>query len=154
MDYKDHSLRVGYIHTNLAALETSLRYFLLKANGQVFSSPKAGDADAPVNYITKFASLGGLIEEYNGALTPLEGAYNITDESVRIRDALAHGRLVAPANDFPLTLWKFGEEQPGRVPIEYNEVLTVDWLDKTWKMINQQKELVDACSKQRGYPIT
>jgi hypothetical protein len=153
MDYKDHCLRVGYIHTNLAALESSLRFFLLKVNGQTFSAPKAGDVDAPVNYITKYASLGGLIKKYNGALTPTESAYKITDRSVRIRDALAHGRLVAPANDYPLTLWKFGEEQSGRVPVAY-EVLTVDWLDKTWKMINREKELVDACSKQRGYPIT
>jgi hypothetical protein len=31
MDYKDHSLQIGYIHTNLTALESSLRFFLLKA---------------------------------------------------------------------------------------------------------------------------
>jgi hypothetical protein len=72
MDYKDHCLRVGYIHTNLAALESSLRFFLLKVNGQTFSAPKAGDVDAPVNYITKYASLGGLIKKYNGALTNRE----------------------------------------------------------------------------------
>ena len=43
-------------------------------------------------------------------------------------------------NNYPLTLWKFGPPKSGRVSIEYNEVLTVDWLDKTWKMINQQKD--------------
>jgi hypothetical protein len=154
MDYKEHSLRVGYIHMNLAALESSLRFFLLKANGQVFSSPTPSDTDAPINYITKFASLGGLIKEYNEALKSSEGAYKITDEAVRIRDALAHGRLVAPANGFPVTLWKFGAERSGRVPIEYNDVLTVDWLDNAWKLINKQRVLVDECSKHRNYPIT
>jgi len=65
-----------------------------------------------------------------------------------------HGRLVAPAKHFAVTLWKFGAEKSGRAPIEYNEVLTIDWLDKARKMVNQQKELVDACGKQRGYPIS
>ena len=29
MDYKDHSLQIGYIQTNLTALESSLRFFRL-----------------------------------------------------------------------------------------------------------------------------
>jgi hypothetical protein len=155
MDYNDHCLRVGYIHMNLAALESALRFVLLKANKETFTSPKPKDADAPLSQITNFASLGWLIKEYNGKLDPSESTqFALDNESARIRDALAHGRLVAPTNEFPLTLWKFGPVKSGRVPIEYNEVLTVDWLDKTWEMINQQKELVTACSKQRGYPIT
>jgi hypothetical protein len=155
MDYKDHCLRIGYIHTNLAALESSLRFFLLKANKETFAAPKPEETDAPLNHITNFASLSWLINEYNRKLDPSETAqFALDNESVRIRDALAHGRLVAPSNEFPLTLWKFGLVKSGRVPIEYNEVLTVEWLDETWKTINRQKELVTACSKQRGYPIT
>jgi hypothetical protein len=50
-------------------------------------------------------------------------------------------------------LCKFGKVKSGRVPTEYNQVLTIEWLDETWKKILQQKELVDACSKQRDYPI-
>jgi hypothetical protein len=50
-------------------------------------------------------------------------------------------------------LWKFGKVKSGRVQIEYNQVLTIQWLDETWKKVHQQKELVDACSKQRGYPM-
>jgi len=155
MDYKDHCLRIGYIHTNLAALESALRFSLLKANKETFTAPKPEDTDAPVNHITNFKSLGWLIKEYNSKLDLSESAqFTLNDESVRIRDALAHGRLVAPMNEYPLTMWKFGPPKSGRVPIEYNEVLTVDWLDKTWKLINQQKELVTTCSEKRGYPIT
>jgi hypothetical protein len=155
MDYKDHCLRIGYIHTNLAALESALRFFLLKANNETFTSPKPEDTDVPLNHITNFASLGWLIKEYNSNLDSSESVqFTLGDKSVRIRDALTHGRLVAPMKDYPLTLWKFGRVRSGRVRIEYNEVLTVDWLDNTWKTINQQKELVTACSKKRGYPIT
>jgi hypothetical protein len=155
MDFKDHCLNIGYIHTNLVALETSLRFFLLKANKETFTSPKLEDTEVPLSHLTNYASLGWLIKEYNSKLDPLETAqFTIDNESERIRDALAHGRLVAPTKEYPLTLWKFGHVKSGRVPIEYNQVLTMEWLEKTWKAINQQKERVDACSKQRGYPIT
>ena len=140
MDHNDHCLRIGYIHTNLAALETALRFFLLKVNNETFTSPKPGDTDMPLSHMTNFASLGWLIKQYNGKLDLSESAEFAADEQcVHIRDALAHGRLVAPMKEYPLTLWKFGQVKAGRVPIEYNDVLTIDWLDKSWKMIDQQK---------------
>jgi hypothetical protein len=115
MDFKEHCLQVGYIHTNLAALESSLRFFLLKANDQTFIVPKTEDADAPINYITKYISLGALIKGYNDELTESERAtYLVSDDPVRIRDSLAHGRLVAPGNTFPVTLWKFGQDKGGQ----------------------------------------
>jgi hypothetical protein len=154
MDVKEHSLHVGYIHTNLTALESSLRFFLLKANDQKFSPPKPADVDAPLNYITKYISLDELIKKYHGRLTKSESAkYTVCNDPVLIRDALAHGRLVAPTNDLPWTLWKFGRQKKGRVPIERNEVLTADWLEHAWKMIKEQQERVNACSRERGYPI-
>jgi len=57
MDYKDHCLRLGFIHMNLTALESSLRFFLLKANKETFTAPKPGETEAPLNHITNFASL-------------------------------------------------------------------------------------------------
>ena len=100
----------------------------------------------------RFRGSGQLIKEYNGKLNSSESEqFALDEECVRIRDALAHGRLIAPTKDFPWRLWKFGRVKSGRVPIEYNEELTVDWLDKTWKMIDQHEQTVDACSKQRGY---
>ena len=140
---------------NLTALESSLRFVLLKANKETFTAPKAEDAEVPLSHITNYASLGWLISEYNDKLSQAEAAeFSIGNESERVRDALAHGRLVAPTKEFPLALWKFGKVQSGRVPIEFNQILTMEWLDQTWKAINEQKEKVDACSKQRGYPIT
>jgi len=53
MDYNDHCQRIGYIHMNLTALESSLRFFLLKANGETFAAPKPGDADVPLTHIEK-----------------------------------------------------------------------------------------------------
>jgi hypothetical protein len=154
MDYNDHCQRVGYIHMNLTALESALRFFLLKAHGETFTAPKPGETKTPLTHMTNFASLSWLITEYNAKLNAEERAsFILDDSSVRVRDALAHGRLAAPVKEFPLTLWKFGKVESGLVPIEYNQVLTIEWLDETWKKIHQQKELVDTCSKHRGYPI-
>jgi hypothetical protein len=154
MDYNDHCQRVGYIHMNVAALETSLRFFLLKANNENFTAPKSGETETPLTHMTNFASLSWLITEYNAKLNGEERpSFALDESSVRVRDALAHGRLTAPAKEFPLTLWKFGRVKSGRVPIEYNQVLAIEWLDETWKKIHRQKELVDECCKQRGYPI-
>jgi hypothetical protein len=140
---------------NLTALESALRFFLLKANNQTFTAPTDNAADAPVNYMTKYVFLRDLINAYNGKLTAAELAkYKVDDKPERIRDALAHGRLVAPLKDVPLTLWKFGRQSSGRVPIEFHDVLTKEWLEETWKYVDQQKTLVVTCSKERGYPIS
>ncbi len=140
---------------NLTALETALRFFLLKANNQTFTAPDDNVADAPVNYMTKYVSLGDLIKAYNAKLAQAEIAkYKVDDRPVHIRDSLAHGRLVAPLKDVPLTLWKFGRQSGGRVPIEFHDVLTKEWLEETWKYIDQQKSLVVECSKKRGYLVS
>jgi hypothetical protein len=92
MDYKDHCLRVGYIHMNLTALESSLRFFLLKANNETFAPPKAEDTETPLTQMTNYASLGWLIKEYNNKLDAKElPQFAIDNASERIRDALAHG---------------------------------------------------------------
>jgi hypothetical protein len=72
---------------------------------------------------------------------------------VTIRDALAHGRLLTStsAQEPPYHLWKFGRAKDGRVPIEFCEQLTLDWLTSKSSMIEKQKEKVVNCFKGRGY---
>ncbi len=40
------------------------------------------------------------------------------------------------------------------MPIILNEKLTVDWLDKAYKLVGEHKYRVDACSKAREFSIT
>jgi hypothetical protein len=57
--------------------------------------PKIGDATAAVNYLTEYKSLTALVGQYNTALSADEKSKYAVDQSVvRIRDAIAHGRLV------------------------------------------------------------
>jgi hypothetical protein len=154
MTLDEHAIRVGYVHTNLAALESSLRFFMLKLRGQAFHVPKPGDVDAPLNWMTKWVSLGDLIKKYNGELTDNERTeLSITQETTDIRDALAHGRLHSPELELPWTLIKFGQQKAGRVPIILNQTMTIDWLDNAYKLAGKHKRRVDACSKARGFLV-
>jgi hypothetical protein len=154
MTLDEHAIRIGYVHTNLAALESSLRYFMLKLRGQAFHIPKPGDADAPLNWMTKWISLGDLIKKYNGELTAGERAkFAITQETTEIRDALAHGRLHSPEMTLPWSLTKFGMQRKGRVPILLNQQMTIEWLDNAYKLAGEHKRKVDECSKGRGFSI-
>jgi len=155
MDIDDHAKRLGYLHTNLAALESSLRYFLLKVDRQAFRIPQNGEVDAPLNWMTKWISLDKLIEKYNDELTGSEREkFSITQESVNLRDAIAHGRMHSPKLEFPWTLTKFGRQKSGRVLIDLNQQMTIEWLENAYKLVGQQKEKVDACSRARGFAIT
>lgn len=152
MKVEEYGYWVGAIVTNLSALETALRYFLATANDQPRDFPKRGDIDAPINFLTDYRSLNNLLMLYNEKLTAAEiQKHAIAFEPILvIRDSLAHGRILTTA-ELPFTLWKFGEPINGRVPIEFSEVMTLDWLKKTAKLVEDEKDKVIACFKDRGY---
>jgi len=152
MDEVDHVRCVGSIVTNLQALETSLRFFLGHHYGQHLEFPKPGEMTARQNYLTSFASLGELIEGFNKSLKPDEANSEIGFEAVRVRDALAHGRLFVPdPPTWPATLWKFGKIKDGKMPVEFCEKLTVEWMTDQYVKIQKQQQIVVDCSKSRGY---
>jgi hypothetical protein len=152
MDDKDHVRCVGAIVTNLQALETSLRFFLGRRYDQHLAFPKPGQTSACRNYLTDFASLGELIEGFNKSLTPQEANFKIDFEAVRVRDALAHGRLLVPdPPSWPATLWKFGKVRDGRMPVEFCQELTVEWMTDQYVKIQKQHLTVVDCCKSRDY---
>jgi hypothetical protein len=114
LEAKEHTEGVGTIVTNLQALETVLRYFLLRLHGEEVSFPKVGDRKAKITQLTRWVSLGPLIKEYNSALKQEEKKYCVDTTVVRIRDAFAHGRLLT-SKEIPARLWKFGAEKKGQV---------------------------------------
>ena len=128
MDWKDHVHQVGCIVTNLQALETVLRRFLMEVHGEKMQFPKVGDKDAAETHLTNYLSLAPLVRRYNDKLEGAEKEkFAVDDTVVRFRDSFAHGRLVT-TSEFPATLWKFGTAKNGRVPREYCEELTLELL--------------------------
>jgi hypothetical protein len=150
MKVEDYTQGVGNIVTNLQALETIVRYFLIRANNQDIEFPKPGEQDAPINYLTAYKSLGPLIRLYNEKLTADEQKCAVDPDVVGIRDAFAHGRLVT-STALPFTLWKFGEPINTRVKVEFCETLTSEWLKKTWLKIDAEREKVAQCFRSRKY---
>lgn len=151
VEVRDHLVLVGGIVMNLQALETVLRYFLLRLYRQDPQFPQAGDNDASETALTNYVSLDYLIDQYNKALTETERQFTVNPEVVKIRDAISHGRLLAVLRQPPYRLWKFGKPKDHRVPVEFCEELTVEWLRAKSDMIFAEKEKVLVCFNVRGY---
>jgi hypothetical protein len=92
--------------------------------------------------------LGPLIEKYNGQLTSNE-PYSIDQQVVTIRNALAHGLVIAPSNmslalapvmSLPLTLFHDGQSY----------VMTVDWFQDQQTLAQAQINRILACATKRG----
>jgi hypothetical protein len=155
MKDEEHTTGVGNIVTNLQALESVLRGFLVERFGQCAGFPKIGDKLACRNYLTSWISLGDLIDDYYASLSENEKQYSIDKTVVTIRDALAHGRLfVRGANPTPpFELWKFGKATGGKMPVEFCETLAAEWLKSTWLLIDREQQKVVTCSRGRGYKL-
>ena len=153
MDPKAHTNGVGNIVTNLQALETVLRAFLVERYGQCAKFPKMGDETACRSYLTAYASLGDLLQDYHNDLSENEQKFAVGQTVVRIRDALAHGRLIARGSDPapPFELWKFGKPKDGKIAVDFAETLTEDWLKEKWLLIDAERQKVIDCGKVRGY---
>jgi hypothetical protein len=151
VEVREHLVLVGGIIMNLQALETVLRYFLLRRSRQDPQFPKVGDADVSETYLTNYMSLGYLIDEFNKGLEENEKQFEVAKAVVDIRDALAHGRLLTVLRQPPYRLWKFGKANDHRVSVEFCEELTSEWLKAKSDMIFAEKEKVISCFKLRGY---
>lgn len=154
MDWKIHTSGVGNIVTNLQALETVLRGYLVERYEQCSEFPKIGDTSACRNYLTAYISLGALIDDFHRDLSDEERkSYSIDPNVVLIRDSLAHGRLIARGNDPspPFELWKFGKAQGNRVAVDFSATLTEEWLKSKWLIIDKERQKVMDCGKARGY---
>ena len=150
MKPEDHTQWVGAIMTNLSALETVIRRFLVADRRQESSFPKPGDKDAKRNYLTTYLSLNDLIKKYHNTLREDEAKFRVDDSVINIRDAFAHGRMVTDSG-LPFHLWKFGHLKQGRVPVEFSQQLTTDWLKDAAAMMEREKDKVVECFKARGF---
>jgi hypothetical protein len=150
----DYNKGIGAITMNIQALESAIRFFFFRKNDEQNPFPKAKKGElVPSSSLVTHRQLRKWIRKYNSCLSKEEVTkYSISEDILEVRDALAHGRLVAPdPPELPYTLWSFGEPSNGQVQVRYCEVLTAEWLTKTKLAIYGDKEKVLACFKSRGY---
>ena len=152
MDANAHLLGLGKIVANLQTLEILLRIFLCDATGQTFTHPKASDTSLPESYLTNYDTLGKLIDDYNATLGVSEEMFQVDRRVVSVRDALAHGRLMAAADFFPLTLYRFAKPANGAVSLLSSETLTECWFASQSALIRSHLKRIVDCSMKRKYP--
>lgn len=126
---------LGKLVNQLQTMELLLRVFL--HNNRAKSEPRA-DVSAiesaregelvPENALTNYDTLPQLISKVNAHLDAKKRDLRIDPALVRLRDALAHGRVYANQPSLPFHILKFGRASDGMVPVEINEVVTAEWI--------------------------
>ena len=123
----DHARGLGWLMGNLQSLEATIRIFLSRT-------------DPSINSIIGGPTFGPLIDEYNRQLAGDE-PYSIDPQVLKIRNALAHGLVLAPSNmSLPLTLYHKGQLYE----------MTVDWFRNQQTLVRGQHDRVFDCAKKRG----
>jgi hypothetical protein len=151
MEGIEHVIGLGKIIGNLHTLELLLRVFMCEAKGENLEFPDSSTGPMQETHLTNYMSLGDLLGAYNSTLAPPEEIFSVDCSVVKIRDAIAHGRLTSLYKTFPLTLHKFGKPKAGQVTIELTEVISERWLDEKRKLIRAQMEKILQCATARSY---
>lgn len=123
MKLEDHTSGIGRIIVNLQSLEFVARSFLTVANQQQIEIPDDETTELPQTYMTNRLSLNDIVDTYNAQLSVSEQAHRIDTSVVTVRDALAHGRLLADQARPPLKLYKFANVNKPNIPIAYRALL-------------------------------
>ena len=139
---------LGKVIGNLQSLELILRFYLLKHEGAPMLSSHldtvtVGDV-VPKNALTDYRSLGQLLDAYNERVGPQDALQ--AEEIVRLRDALAHGRLLARQPGPPFRLLKFSDPKKGPIKIEIDESIDRSWLATKKALVNTAMEKVGSGS--------
>ena len=138
---------------NFWSLEWMLRHVLYRLEHpphiQIVPRPlftaDVGDS-FPVNALTSYAALGGLIDAYNQTATaPVDRSL------VTLRDTLAHGRILC-ADDVwvNFSLMKFTKPKNGRVTVETRYELTLDWMYEQIGRVGAALDLTTARYRELG----
>lgn len=133
----EYNIRLGKLVSNLQSLEFILRAFLQQLpDSRPFGVPKGEDiyqypigSELPLNEITSWDSLGELINKHN-KFAVSQGEQEIDRSIVELRDALAHGRVSSLSPNDSMHLIKFSKPNNNKVRIEYNEILSLDYLNQ------------------------
>jgi hypothetical protein len=151
MNDDDHIRGLGQIVGNLLSLEMILRIFLAYLRNQTLEVPTAADQLVNETVFTNYHSLGPLIDIYNSGLSIGEQQFLVDKDVVKIRDAIAHGRLLTNDPNYPLTLYKFGKPSNGRVRVERIDAISERWLNEKKNFVFAQMTKIHNCGKSRNY---
>ena len=148
---KEHAGRVGWLIGQLQSVEFLLRWWLAKNEGLDVRLPRyAGEVLAETPF-TDYRSLGALIASYNSQLKKDEAKFRVDEVIVDIRDALAHGRILAMEGEEHLVLFRFERPENGKVRTRAITALSEKQVADDIELAEMQYKRVLECGTQRGY---
>lgn len=140
---------IGRILGNLQSLELLMRIFLNRTHGD------PGENDIEVDLfdieegdrlhetpITNYDSLSQVIENYNNSVETVDESLKVDPSLIRIRDGLAHGRVIAQERDLPFHLFKFSQSKNRKVEVTHVIEIDEDWLNKQTNRLLREVEKV------------
>jgi hypothetical protein len=142
-----HALGIGKLVSNLGTLETGLRVVIYLSETpprqRLPDSFRIAElADGQIleeTALTSWDSLGELISHYNN----LHPDAAIDEDFKRLRDALAHGRIVASGAKSEMRLVRFAKPRNGKVAVEMAQTLSLNWLDEQIKRTMEANRIVN-----------
>lgn len=145
----DYAAALGRLMANLASLERSLRSVLYAIGHPPHTALPTGmflwtmrPADqVPLNALTSWATLGELIAAFNASHQTHNPPLSVDPALKTLRDAFAHGRLVAAdETSTHLVLMRFRQPTGTSVVVEDRYELTIDWMNT---QIIRSREAID-----------
>lgn len=99
------------------------------------------------NRLTNHDALGKVIASYNQAVQSIDTTLAVDVRIVELRDAIAHGRVLAEHAARPLRLFKFSQAADGQVTVTDLLVLTDQWFRDQRRFVYAQIEKAKAASE-------
>ncbi len=135
-EVRDIPLCVGRIMTNLQSLEFAIRLFLDSAVGPRDPDLRLRDLHegelVAESHFTNYGSLRDVAKQMNRRLEELGITERVDESLVDIRDALAHGRVIAFEENGPYRLLEFSRSRRGSGQVEVKVAVDVTrgWLNE------------------------
>lgn len=150
-DAEKHAQDIGRIVGQLQSIEFLLRWWLAKRNGHEIVLPSHVGQVLNVTPVTDYRTMGQLIKAYNSQLNAEEANYQLDMKIVEIRDALAHGRVLAIGDEAFLTLYRFSKPTNGQVETTAITSLSNEALAADIDMLQAEFVRLLECGSKRDY---
>jgi len=148
-----YAYHLGTLIGNLHSLEVALRVALSKGQFTVDLGVSEGQ-QVDQSAINEWAYLSDLVRRYNAQVSQTHPHYVLTKglAIIDLRNALAHGIVLAKAPQPPLRLLKFGKVggSKDKVVVEFSAEMTDQWLQDQRRMVWNAVEIVGRYLQELG----
>lgn len=138
MNLNEHALLLGELMGNFHSLECALRAVIFNNGNKAevdLENLSEGDV-VEENEFTDYSTLGQLIKKYNSIVDDSKNKVDL--EIIKLRDALAHGRVFSKNMRIPLKLLKFDKPIDGQVKVVFAQNMTEKWLKEQINKVHKE----------------